>query len=85
MDARNIVEVVDTLTGPIEPYGDSDIDETRYDNLMKLESVLDSELVRIQWLLSYEKSYQFSMKRSGMEARVYLENLKKDIERWLDE
>jgi hypothetical protein len=76
-----IADMIRTLVGAIEPVGDSSLDDEIYMNQLNMQGVIDVLLDDVQHLLSNKKSYEYSVKRAGEEARNWLEE-KRD---WLNE
>lgn len=85
MEAETIIRTLDYFIGRLNPIGDSNYDDDMYHNLCTLESVLDDLLDRMQFLLPYTKSNEYSVKRSGDEALRYLKYLREAIDGWLGE
>lgn len=61
----DIYEVVKKLVGLINPVGETNIDNDRFENLKQMTDLVEKLLSDIDWLNSYKNNHQFSMKRSA--------------------
>ena len=80
MNVETITEVINALVGDIMPVGSTHIDDARYENLIKMEEVIDCLMVGM-WRVYYE----YSITRASDEACRYLKEKKEAIESWVEE
>jgi hypothetical protein len=76
----DIFEVVQKLTGPIEPVGETHTDNRRLDNqvtFMLLAQQLVLEIIKVS---KNATRHEASMKKAGEYALKCLQNIKDDIE-----
>lgn len=71
----NLDQIVRKLVGPIEPEGDSSIDEKRFENLQSLIAVTDSLLRDIRDAAVNRESNEYSVKKIGVFANNYLRGI----------
>jgi hypothetical protein len=72
----NIYEVVKKLVGPIEPVGDTSIDNERLDNLTTMTALANQLIIDIDRIrYSYENNHQYSMKKASEVAEKFLDSL----------
>ena len=71
-----LVEIVDTLSGSCEPYGDSRVDEKNFENLKKKEYLIDSLINDIHSASIAKNRHEYSMYKIGIDAYEYLKELK---------
>lgn len=69
-------EIVDKLIGPIQPYGSSDVDESRYSNLIDMVELVDALLLDIKNVAAYRDRQEHSMKQMGQYAHDFLTEIK---------
>mgnify|MGYP006909289101 CR=1 FL=1 len=72
----DIYEVVKKLLGPIEPIGDSGIDEKRFANLIETEKLVNQLLFDINQVASYRDCQEYSRKVAGERAEQFLKDIK---------
>ena len=80
MDASTILEVTRTLIGETEPYGSSDIDRERTQNLDRLIYVVDELLYDVEKAAVCKDRYEGSMRMMGEKAHKALN----DWWSWID-
>lgn len=68
-----ITEIVKKLVGEIEPIGETNIDNKRYDNLMLMCAIVDDLVCAIENVADKNKDRaEFSMKRAGHYAYNFI-------------
>lgn len=72
----NHYEIIKTLIGEIEPRGDANIDNDRYENLEKTIKLVESLLNDIGKASFYKKSPAYSEWKIGAKADEFLKDLK---------
>lgn len=78
MDKQNIYnkmshyEIVSKLIGNIYPYGDTAIDEERFENLQKMCSLVANLINEIDYVSSFKNRHEHSMKEMGEYAHKFL-------------
>lgn len=80
MKKETLLEVVSELVGYIEPYGDSNIDETRYENQEKIIELVTNGIEDLINNAEYRSRSEYSMYKIGNRAYDVLENIYKLIE-----
>ena len=75
MEKLTIEEIVKNLVGPVNPIGQSSVDEERFENLKVLCELTDS-LVKIIDDVSYlnKYSHEYSVKKASDYAGNFLKN-----------
>ena len=72
----NEYDVVRKLIGPIEPVGDTDVDERRLSHLRSQIVLVNTLLEEIREVSENKSSNMASIKKAGYEANSYLYSLK---------
>lgn len=76
----DVYEVVKKLIGGVEPLGETNADDRRYENLEELINLIDS-LIRDLHSVSHNKSRgEYSMHRAGKRADEYLLEIRVGID-----
>lgn len=73
---RQIADLVMHLNGEVEPVGETNTDDEKYDSLIRLQGVVNILLYEICKCSEYSDRAEFSMRRSGEVATVYLEGIR---------
>lgn len=81
IDAGTILKVTRSLIGNTEPYGDSDIDRERTQNLDKLIYIIDELLYDVEKVAVNKDRREGSMRTMGEKAHKALN----DYWNWIDE
>lgn len=76
----NLYDIVIKLTGPIDPLGESNADEKRYENLKEQINLVEKLLCDIRYVANNADRHEASVKRAGDKARNFFISLKEDIE-----
>ena len=80
MESKTIMEVVSCLVGHTEPYGDTNIDEVRFENQ---EKVIDLVMSGVEDLINnskYKNRVEYSMNKIGTRAHKVLQELQQMID-----
>lgn len=85
MDASTILEVTRKLIGNTEPYGDSDVDRWRTQNLDKLIYVVDELLYDVEKCAVNKDRHEGSMRVMGEKAHKALNGWWSWIDAYLNE
>lgn len=73
----NISDVVLKLVGPIEPIGETNVDDKRLENLETLFVVTEDLVNKIKILVEeYENYPEYSMKRVALTSAEFLSRLR---------
>jgi hypothetical protein len=72
-------EVVEKLTGKIEPIGESNTDEERFENLKILCNLVENLLIDIDQVRRFSICSEFSRKRAGEYVTKWLKNLRENV------
>ena len=67
-----LIDVVRKLTGPIDPIGETNADEERFENLITTLSIVESLLKDIYDVSQNKNCRAHSMKKAGMYAQKFL-------------
>lgn len=73
-------DVLKKLIGHIEPVGESHTDDARYYNLMEQCDIVEQLLHEVKQVSEYKDKVEYSMKKSGVFARQFLERIKEELE-----
>lgn len=71
--AEQITNLVMKLNGAVEPIGETNTDNVRFENLVRLQDVIDNLLKEVYCVCCYADNFEFSMHRSGDRAIDWLE------------
>ena len=80
MKKETLLEVVSELIGYTEPYGDSNVDEVRYENQEKIIELVVNCVEDLINNAAYKDKPEYSMAQIGGRAYEILEELHKVIE-----
>jgi hypothetical protein len=72
----DIPEIVKKLIGSIEPRGDSQIDEKRYENLIEHSYLVSDLIENLIFVSKYKDSYEGSVSKLGKRAYTELLELR---------
>lgn len=77
MGARefDVACIVKRLVGPLDPIGDSWVDEKRYENLLHMIDVVNDLVDEIKSISEYAKSHEYSVQKIGKQAKSFLYDL----------
>lgn len=75
MKSETILEVVSELVGYIEPYGDTRVDEIRYENQEKIIDLVTNGVEDLIRNSKYKDRVEYSMQEIGSRAHKVLEEL----------
>ena len=84
-NGEEITRIITALNGGINPVGETNADNDRYENLKNLETIIDCLLDDIQSLIPNKNRYEYSVKRAGNEAVEYLREIRERITDWFKE
>lgn len=85
INAETILDVTKNLIGKVEPYGSSEIDRVRKDNLEKLIYVVDGLLYEVEKVAYYKHRFEGSMRIIGERADKALNGWWSWIDTYLEE
>ncbi len=80
MNSDEIIKVIDKLVGGIEPQGETNIDNERFENLKTLTEVLEHYHQKVYDVSYYKKRQEYSVKRAGEFADKFIT----DSVEWFD-
>lgn len=75
----NLHEIVTRLVGPIEPIGDTRIDDERFENLKVMCDLTDKLLADIDAVIPGMERMEHSIKRAGIYANDFMMRLGIDV------
>ena len=75
-----LIDIVNKLTGPIDPVGETNADNERLDNLKAMIGLVGTLHEQIAEVSEYKDRVEYSMKRAGETANGYLEFIGEDLE-----
>ena len=75
MDIYDIYDVVEKLIGKIQPVGEINEDDNRYENLKDTIDLVDILLRDIHFVAKEENRQEFSRNRAGKLAKKFLDSL----------
>lgn len=85
MNSETIIDVLDRLVGNIHAIGSTYVDNERYDNLLSVEKVAYYIIDELLKELPNIKRHEYSMSKSGKKAFTILENIRDDLNDYLDD
>ena len=69
-----VIDIVNKLIGPIEPVGETHVDDGRYENLQQMLKLMQALHMQIDEIAHENKGRQeYSMSRAGKLADAYLD------------
>lgn len=72
----DIYEIVKKLVGKIDPVGESNTDEDRFENLKVMTALVDSLLTDIDYVITLNANRtEYSRKRAGEFARKFFDRM----------
>ena len=80
-DSQALSDILMKLNGQVEPVGETNADNRRLENLIRLEEVLDILLEEVADVCHYVNRAEWSMNYAGKNAITWL----KDKREWLDD
>ena len=81
LSTKQFADLIMQINGEIEPIGETNTDSNRYDNLIRLQNVVDLLLEEISTVCIYCNRPEYSMSKSGTRALSWVTSTKE----WLDE
>lgn len=72
-----LVEVVKTLVGPINPIGETNEDERRFENLKQMYFLIGQLIDEVEFVAGKKISHQYSVKRAGEYAQKILDGMER--------
>ena len=70
-----LIDVIRKLVGPIEPVGETNADDKRYENLKVMVHLIDIMLSDVDAVSVYKDSPQYSKKRASRYAIEFFNSL----------
>ena len=77
---KQLADIIMELIGEIEPVGETNTDDKRFDNLLRLQNTVDILLDEIYYVTPYIGKYAYSMHRSGKQAVSWMQ----EKQEWLN-
>lgn len=74
-----LFEIVKKLNGDVRPIGKSEVDEVRFENLKSLCNLTRELLLEIEVCSQEVSAYQASIKKIGVYADDFLNNIKEEF------
>lgn len=75
METNQILEVIEKLVGKINPVGETNADDERFENLKKLCEITNELIIKIDYVSCENKDrHEYSMKRAGEYSCKFLTN-----------
>jgi len=85
MEKETVIEVVEKLTGSCYPYGSTEIDKERYENLELKEALFTYLLEEIAEAAKFKDRPEYSIKEIGIEAYDYLKDKHEYLKEYFEE
>lgn len=76
MKSEVIIEVIDRLVGSVEPYGSTEIDKERLENLETLLEIMDEYIKEIEEVTRFRNRYEYSILAIANKAYDWLVGLR---------
>lgn len=67
-----LIDIVRKLAGPIDPVGETNTDEARFQNLKKVTELVETLLTDISKVSQNMDRFEYSMRRAGEYAFTFL-------------
>ena len=77
---ENIYDITKKLIGAIEPQGESNIDETRFENLNQTIEITERLISDIILVAKHKDRGEYSMSKAGIEADKFITRLRDRLE-----
>ena len=71
----DIHEIVKKLVGPIDPVGETNADDRRFENLKVMTELVGELLTDIDRVIPNKERVEFSMKRAGEHADKFYDEI----------
>lgn len=84
MNSEVIIEVLDRLIGSVEPYGSTQIDAERLENLETLLEVMDEYINEIIDVAKYRNRHEHSISVMANRAYEWLEDLQDCLDAYVE-
>jgi len=75
----NVFDITTRLLGAIEPQGESNIDEVRFENLSQTIEVTEDLIDKIIMVARHKDRHEFSMNKAGKEADKFIDRLRERL------
>lgn len=73
---KNIYDVTKRLLGMINPQGETNIDNVRFENLEDTINLTSKLIDDIIYVARYKENHEYSMKKAGLRADEFITELK---------
>ena len=70
--AEQLAQILLRLNGEVQPIGETNADDKRFNDLIRLQETLDILLDEVYFVCEYADYYEFSRKRAGNQAIDWL-------------
>lgn len=70
-----LIDIVRKLVGPIDPVGETNTDEARFENLKEMTKLVDRLVLDIDRIIPNKNRPEYSMTRAGKFADDFLTRL----------
>lgn len=70
-----IIDVVRKLVGPVQPIGETNQDELRFQNLEVMTDLIDELINDVSGVAVHSNRPEASMRRAGQHAAEYIESV----------
>ena len=71
----DIHEIVKKLVGKIDPVGETNTDNDRFENLKVMTDLVDDLLTDINWVAQQNNRHEYSINRAGQFAASFLDEI----------
>lgn len=78
-----LLDIIRSLAGPINPVGETNEDEKRYNSLIEVTAVVNLLIKEITWTAGEKDRPEYSRSRAGKTATRFLDDLRKELENFL--
>lgn len=76
-----LANILITLIGEVEPIGETNTDNDRYQNLIQLEGVIEHLLDEVEKVSKCSDRPEYSMSKAGKQTVIWLS----EIQSWIDD
>ena len=75
-----LANILMTLIGEVEPIGETNTDNDRYQNLIQLEGVIEHLLEEIEKVAKCSDRVEYSMSKAGKQSVIWLSEIQSLID-----
>ena len=78
MENMDFHEIVKNLIGKIDPVGETNTDNARFENLKTMTDLVEVLLADLNWVAQYNNRQEYSVNRAGQFALSFLDGIRSE-------